>query len=412
MLFLTKGCSLNIYQCYRDFIAKTKLVESCYPVFLNLNKKVNASVCQLFCSKATLFVTNEHVRKYLNHLMNAYQSGNEKRGSISDIFKLHGIPQLLNEKIKIIENIKDLNDLVPENEEMKDLIREEGLTYVQEMSQVDEKILDIILQKVDTENYDNVVMEIIPGVGGQEAMLFAKDLLVMYVNYFDHLGFSYETLEQLESDTGGIRKATLLITNNNAFKKLKYESGVHRVQRVPTTEKSGRLHTSTAVVIITPEPKDVDIKIDEKDLIIHSKKASGAGGQHVNTTESAIRIIHIPTGTTVTCQTNRSQIKNKTLALTKLKTILFEQQLDQQVSLINKIRKRQMGSRLRNEKIRTYNFNQDRITDHRISNGTMYNLREFMENGADLEILEDRLYKDMQPRTTLEIIEEMMSQVK
>lgn len=295
---------------------------------------------------------------------------------------------------------------------MKDLIKKEDLAYARQMSQIDEKILDIILQKVDTENYDNVVMEIIPGVGGQEAMLFAKDLLVMYVNYFDHLGFSYETLEQFESDTGGLRRATLLIMDNNAFKKLKYESGVHRVQRIPATEKSGRLHTSTAVVIITPEPKDVDIKIDEKDLIIESKKASGAGGQHVNTTDSAIRITHIPTGKVVTCQTNRSQIKNKQLALTKLKTILFEEQLDQQVSFINKIRKKQMGSRLRNEKIRTYNFNQDRITDHRISNGTMHNLREFMENGADLEILEDRLYKDMQPRATLEIIEEMLSQFK
>ncbi|XP_033205626.1 mitochondrial translation release factor 1 [Bombus vancouverensis nearcticus] len=411
MLFLIRGCSLNSYQYCRNFIAKTKLIESCYPVFLNLNKKANLSICQ-FCSKATLFVTNEHVRKYLDHLMNAYQNGDEKRGSISDILKIHEIPQLLNEKIKIIENIKDLNDLVPENEEMKDLIRKEDLAYARQMSQIDGKILDIILQKVDTENYDNVVMEIIPGVGGQEAMLFAKDLLVMYVNYFDHLGFSYETLEQFESDTGGLRRATLLITDNNAFKKLKYESGVHRVQRIPATEKSGRLHTSTAVVIITPEPKDVDIKIDEKDLIIESKKASGAGGQHVNTTDSAIRITHIPTGKVVTCQTNRSQIKNKQLALTKLKTILFEEQLDQQVSLINKIRKKQMGSRLRNEKIRTYNFNQDRITDHRISNGTMHNLREFMENGADLEILEDRLYKDMQPRTTLEIIEEMMSQFK
>ncbi|XP_043583096.1 peptide chain release factor 1 isoform X2 [Bombus pyrosoma] len=362
MLFLIRGCSFNIYQYCRNFIAKTKLVEPCYPAFLNLNKKVNLSICQLFCSKATLLVTNKHVRKYLNHLTDAYQSSDEKQGSISDILKLHEIPQLLNEKIKIIENINDLNDLVPENEEMKNLIREEDLTYIRQMSQIDEKILDIILQKVDTENYDNVVMEIIPGVGGQEAMLFARDLLVMYVNYFDYLGFSYETLEQLESDTGGVRRATLLITDNNAFKKLKYESGVHRVQRIPTTEKSGRLHTSTAVVTIIPEPKDVDIKIDEKDLIIESKKASGAGGQHV--------------------------------------------------SLINKIRKKQMGSRLRNEKIRTYNFNQDRITDHRISNGTMYNLREFMKNGADLEILEDRLYKDMQLRTTLEIIEEMMSQFK
>ena len=300
--------------------------------------------------------------------------------------------------------------LVCENEEMKDLAKEEESTYIQQMSQIDEKILNVILQYGSFDNYDNVIMEIAPGVGGQEAMLFAKDLLAMYISYFEHLGFTYEILELLES--GGLRKATLLITDSNAFKKLKYESGVHRVQRIPTTEKSGRIHTSTAVVSVLPEPRDVDVKLEEKDLIIESKRASGAGGQHVNTTDSAVRITHIPTGKIVTCQTSRSQIKNRKLALGKLKTILFEEQLEKQVSFINKIRKKQIGTRLRNEKIRTYNFNQDRLTDHRIPNGTMYNLKEFMEKGEALLVLEDRLRENMELKTTLEIIEEMTNQFK
>lgn len=408
-MFSLKECSFNICQYYRNFMITSKLCESRCSVLFNLNKKVNLSV-QLFCSKVNSLVTDENVKKCLNHLMNAYQSNNEKGASISEILKLSEIPPLLNDKIKIIENIKSLNDFACENEEMKDLAKEEESTYMQQMLLVDEKILDVILQHGSVDNYDNVIMEIAPGVGGQEAMLFAKDLLAMYISYFEHLGFTYEILELLES--GGLRKATLLITDNNAFKKLKYESGVHRVQRIPATEKSGRIHTSTAVVSVLPEPRDVDIKLEEKDLIIESKRASGAGGQHVNTTDSAIRITHVPTGKIVTCQTSRSQIENRKLALRKLKTILFEEQLDKQISFINKIRKKQMGTRLRNEKIRTYNFNQDRLTDHRIPNGTMYNLKEFMEKGEALEVLEDRLHKDMQLKTRLEIIEEMINQFK
>lgn len=283
---------------------------------------------------------------------------------------------------------------------------------MQQLLEIDEQILNIIIKYIDVEHYDNIIMEIVPGVGGQEAMLFAKDLLNMYIKYFNHIGFNYEILEILSNELNGLRKATVLISDNNAFKKLKYEGGVHRVQRIPATEKSGRLHTSTAVVTILPEPKDVDIKLEDKDLIIESKKASGAGGQHVNTTDSAIRITHIPTGTIVTCQTNRSQIKNKQIALTKLKSLLYEEELNKQVSFINQIRKKQIGKRLRNEKIRTYNFNQDRVTDHRIPNGTMYNLKEFMENGTSLEILEDRLYKDMQSKIKVEIIEDMLNQLK
>ncbi|OAD56965.1 Peptide chain release factor 1-like, mitochondrial [Eufriesea mexicana] len=343
--------------------------------------------------------------------MNTYQSDHKGKGSISEILKLHEIPRLLNEKIKITENIKSLHDL-GKDEEIKNLVKEEELTYTQQLLQIDQEILNITLGYIDIEHYNNVIMEIVPGVGGQEAMVFAKDLLNMYISYFKHLEFSYEIIEMLDSGIGGLRKAVLLISNSNAFKKLKYESGIHRVQRNPITEKSSRLHTSTAVVVILPEPKDVEIKLLDKDLIIETKKASGAGGQHVNTTDSAVRITHIPTGTVVTCQSDRSQIKNKQLALTKLRTILYEEYIDEQASFSNKIRKKQMGKRLRNEKIRTYNYLQNRVTDHRITDGTIYNLREFMINGAVLEKFEDKLYKDLQLKTLQEIIEEIMTQSK
>ncbi|XP_006567864.2 uncharacterized protein LOC724133 [Apis mellifera] len=409
MLFFMKKYTFNIYQYYGNFICKNKLFELGYPLFFNLNKQV---IYNLFNSKSSLSITDANIKKYLNYLMNAYQNEDERKGSISEILKLPEISPLLNEKIKIIENIQNLNDLINGNEELKNLAKEEELTYMQQLLEIDEQILNIIIKYIDVEHYDNIIMEIVPGVGGQEAMLFAKDLLNMYIKYFNHIGFNYEILEILSNELNGLRKATVLISDNNAFKKLKYEGGVHRVQRIPATEKSGRLHTSTAVVTILPEPKDVDIKLEDKDLIIESKKASGAGGQHVNTTDSAIRITHIPTGTIVTCQTNRSQIKNKQIALTKLKSLLYEEELNKQVSFINQIRKKQIGKRLRNEKIRTYNFNQDRVTDHRIPNGTMYNLKEFMENGTSLEILEDRLYKDMQSKIKVEIIEDMLNQLK
>ncbi|XP_031774385.1 uncharacterized protein LOC100872544 [Apis florea] len=411
MLFFMKKYTFNICQYYGNFICRSKLFELDYPLFFNLNKQVSV-IYNLFNSKSNLSITNANIKKYLNFLMNAYQNENERKGNISEILKLSEIPPLLNEKSKIIKNIKSLNDLIKDNKELKNLAKEEELIYRQQLLEIDEQILNIIIKYIDVEHYDNIIMEIVPGVGGQEAMLFARDLLDMYISYFNHIEFNYEILEILNSEINGLRKATLLISDNNAFKKLKYESGVHRVQRIPATEKSGRLHTSTAVVTILPEPKDVDIKVEEKDLIIESKKASGAGGQHVNTTDSAIRITHIPTGIVVTCQTNRSQIKNKQLALTKLKSMLYQEELNKQVSFINQIRKKQIGKRLRNEKIRTYNFNQDRVTDHRILNGTIHNLKEFMKNGTALEILEDRLYKNMQSKITLEIIEDMLNQLK
>lgn len=344
--------------------------------------------------------------------MNAYRNSNKNNENIREILRFHEISTLLNEKVKITENIESLSDLMNDNEDMKSLVKEEEFMYKQQLQQIDQEILDTILQNFSIQHYENVIMEITPGVGGQEAMLFARDLLNMYIHYLDYLGFTYELMEMLESETSGLRRAALVVSDRKAFEKLKYEGGVHRVQRIPITERGSRLHTSTAVVTIFPEPSDIDIKLEDKDLKIESMKASGAGGQHVNTTNSAIRITHLPTGKVVNCQTNKSQLKNRQLALMKLKSILYEDQLDKQVSFTSELRKKQMGTRLRNEKIRTYNYHQDRITDHRISNGTLHNLKDFMKSGVYLEELQDRLYKDMQQKTLLEIIEKTKSQLK
>ncbi|CAK9822580.1 Peptide chain release factor 1-like, mitochondrial [Anthophora retusa] len=410
MLVLIKGCTFCACRYYGNIVSRTKLFELWRPLFLNLHVKL-PSISKLFSSEKNLFATEAYVQKYLNDLMNAYRN-EENQENFSQILKLARISLLLDEKIKINENLKNLSDLVNENKEMETLAKEEESLYKEQLLEIDDKIINTILQHLNTGHYDNVFMEIVPGIGGQEAMIFTLDLFNMYKKYFDYLGFQYEVVELLESDgTNGLRKASFLIFDSKAFEKLQHECGVHRVQRTPATEKMGRVHTSTAVVTVTPEPKNVDIQLDEKDLKIDAKRATGAGGQHVNTTNSAIRITHIPTGKSVTCQSNKSQIKNKELALIKLKSLLYEEQLNNQDSLISEMRKKQMGRRLRNEKIRTYNFKQDRVTDHRIPNGTVHHLNNFFE-GVGLEELTGRLNRDMKQKILLEIIEKTDSQLK
>ncbi|CAK9822579.1 Peptide chain release factor 1 [Anthophora retusa] len=385
MLVLIKGCTFCACRYYGNIVSRTKLFELWRPLFLNLHVKL-PSISKLFSSEKNLFATEAYVQKYLNDLMNAYRN-EENQENFSQILKLARISLLLDEKIKINENLKNLSDLVNENKEMETLAKEEESLYKEQLLEIDDKIINTILQHLNTGHYDNVFMEIVPG-------------------------FQYEVVELLESDgTNGLRKASFLIFDSKAFEKLQHECGVHRVQRTPATEKMGRVHTSTAVVTVTPEPKNVDIQLDEKDLKIDAKRATGAGGQHVNTTNSAIRITHIPTGKSVTCQSNKSQIKNKELALIKLKSLLYEEQLNNQDSLISEMRKKQMGRRLRNEKIRTYNFKQDRVTDHRIPNGTVHHLNNFFE-GVGLEELTGRLNRDMKQKILLEIIEKTDSQLK
>uniref|UniRef100_A0A1B0D698 Prokaryotic-type class I peptide chain release factors domain-containing protein n=1 Tax=Phlebotomus papatasi TaxID=29031 RepID=A0A1B0D698_PHLPP len=236
------------------------------------------------------------------------------------------------------------------------------------------------------------------------AMLFTRDLYSMYRNYCDFKGWYTEVLEEDHMEIGGIRHASLCITGEDAFQCLKHEGGVHRVQRIPVTEKSGRVHTSTASVAIIPRPDDVTVTLNSKDLKIETKRASGAGGQHVNTTDSAVRITHIPTGLQVECQTDRSQIKNRELALKKLQARLYESEINAQMASTQNLRSSQVGMSMRNEKIRTYNFNQDRVTDHRIEDGTVHNLKGILEGREILDDFLDNLREKSHKKNLMEFI--------
>jgi peptide chain release factor 1 len=238
--------------------------------------------------------------------------------------------------------------------------------------------LKVLLIPKDPNDAKNVVLEIRAGTGGDEAALFASDLFRMYSRYAERQGWRVEVLNQSETGVGGIKEVIALIEGRNVYSRLKYESGVHRVQRVPATEASGRIHTSTATVAVLPEAEDVDIQISEKDLRIDTFCSSGPGGQSVNTTYSAVRITHIPTGIVVSQQDEKSQIKNRAKAMKVLRSRLYEMEMRKQQEAIAKDRRTQVGTGERSEKIRTYNFRENRITDHRIGY-TMHQLTEALD---------------------------------
>ncbi len=242
--------------------------------------------------------------------------------------------------------------------------------------------LKILLLPKDPGDGKNVILEIRSGAGGEEAALFAHSLLRMYTMYAQDKGWQLEILSLNETELGGTKEAVCSIEGENVFNRMKYESGVHRVQRVPETETQGRVHTSTATVSVMPQADEVDLELDPKDLRIDVFRASGAGGQHVNKTSSAIRVTHLPTGTVVECQNERSQFQNKDKALEILRSRLLAQKQAEQQSQINATRASQVGSGDRSEKIRTYNFPQDRMTDHRIGL-TLHNLAGILDGRLD-----------------------------
>ena len=287
----------------------------------------------------------------------------------------------------ILKNIEGNNELV-QAETDKELIElaEEELSELVEKREKLEKQIKIILLPKDPNDNKNIIVEIRAGTGGKEAALFADDLFRMYSRYAEIRGWKLEMIDLNETGLGGIKEVVFSLSGNDIYGDMKFESGVHRVQRVPTTEASGRVHTSAASVAVLPEAEDVQVEINPSDLKINVFRSSGAGGQSVNKLETAIRITHLPSGIVVQCQDERSQLKNKQKAMKVLKARLYDMELKKQNEKISSQRKTMIGSGDRSDKIRTYNFPQNRVTDHRIGL-TLYNLSNIIEGDLD-ELIE------------------------
>ncbi|SER72420.1 peptide chain release factor 1 [Lachnobacterium bovis] len=285
------------------------------------------------------------------------------------------------------QNIDDSLEILSEesDEEMKELAKMELNESKENLETLAQKLKILLLPK-DPNDDKNVIVEIRAGAGGDEAALFAAEIYRMYLHYAETQNWKVETLEVEEIGIGGMKKVNFMLSGPSVYSKMKYESGVHRVQRVPATESAGRIHTSTITVAVMPEAEDVDIQIDEKDIRIDVMRASGNGGQCVNTTDSAVRLTHYPTGIVIYSQTEKSQIQNKAKAFALLKTKLYDLELQKKQDAESAERLSQIGTGDRSEKIRTYNFPQGRVTDHRI-NLTLYKLDKIL-NGDIAEILD------------------------
>ena len=311
--------------------------------------------------------------------------------------ELSEIVQKFREYKEANKRCQDLKDILGDNDmkELHDLAKEELKEATEEIVCLEKEIRVLLIPKDPNDNR-NVILEIRAGTGGDEAALFAADLIKMYLKFAESRGWKTSIADSSETDLGGFKEVTCLIDGQNAYSLLKFESGVHRVQRVPETESSGRVHTSAVTVAVLPEAQDVDVDIDMKDLRIDVYRASGAGGQHINKTSSALRITHIPTGTVVTCQNERDQRQNKEKALQILRSRLYLEALQKEVEKTAADRKGQVGSGDRSERIRTYNFPQGRVTDHRV-HVTLYQLDDFL-NGHMEPILHRLIEADLAQR--------------
>ena len=308
--------------------------------------------------------------------------------SMEDVVRVGG------DYLKAKQGLTDAEQMMNDNSldaEMKQMATDEYYSLKEKLPDMERQIQLLLIPK-DEADERNVILEVRAGTGGEEAALFAEELLRMYEHYAASKGWRFEVLSLNATGLGGYKEAVAQISGDGAFGRLKYESGVHRVQRVPETESGGRVHTSAATVAVLPEAQEVDVQINPDDLEITTCRASGAGGQHVNKTDSAIRIVHKPTGVAVECQEERSQFKNKDKAMMRLRTLLYDMQRQKLDAERASDRKNQVGSGDRSERIRTYNFPQGRVTDHRI-NKTVYQLPAVMEGDLD-EFIEALITED------------------
>ena len=323
--------------------------------------------------------------------MNVWQKKSKEQSELAPIVEKY------DEYVKVKNDMSDAEGMLKteKDADMIAMLESEFYDGKEKLKAIEEELKILLLPK-DENDEGNVIIEIRAGVGGDEAGIFAGDLYRMYTMFADRNRFKVEVLDEESAEGGIIKQVNFMVTGKGAYAKFKFESGVHRVQRVPVTESSGRIHTSAATVAVLPEAKNVQIEINEKDLQIDYYRAGGAGGQHVNKTESAIRITHLPTGIIVACQDERSQGKNKEKAMNWLKSKLYDYYQSQEDSEYAEKRKLQVGTGDRSEKIRTYNYPQSRVTDHRI-NMTIYSLENFM-NGDIGDMVQALTVADQQAK--------------
>ncbi|MCR5134749.1 MAG: peptide chain release factor 1 [Clostridiales bacterium] len=318
---------------------------------------------------------------------------------IKEMGEIEPIVKKYTEYKKAKEDLAEAKEMLEDgDEEMRELAKMEIGDLEETISNAEDELKVLLLPK-DPNDEKNVILEIRAGTGGEEAALFGADLLRMYTRYAERNRWKTELMDMSETGIGGVKEAVMLIKGKGAYSRLKFESGAHRVQRVPETESSGRVHTSAATVAVLPEVDDVEVDLDPNDVRVDVYRASGNGGQCVNTTDSAVRLTHEPTGLVVTCQDEKSQIKNKDKAFKVLKARLYDLEMQKQQDEIAGQRKSQVGSGDRSERIRTYNFPQGRVSDHRIGL-TLYKLDSFLD--GDLDEIIDGLITDDQARKMAE----------
>nr|XP_040034640.1 peptide chain release factor 1-like, mitochondrial isoform X2 [Gasterosteus aculeatus aculeatus] len=365
------------------------------------------SLDELFAKRSLQEHLKELQAEYAECLKAASSRGDEPRTERTRVSLLAPLVQSIGEldtkRRQLAETETLLTDEDPALQELAQLEHEGCQREIQDLRQ---KILDQLLPEEEADLSD-LVLEVTAGIGGQEAMLFTDEVFDMYQGYARHQGWSFDILEHMTSEIGGLRHASASVSGPHSYKRMKFEAGVHRVQRVPRTEKQGRMHTSTMTVAVLPQPTEISFTINSKDLRIETKRASGAGGQHVNTTDSAVRILHLPTGVVAECQQERSQIKNKEKAMKALRAKLYSRKLEEETSRRYNQRKVQIGTKGRSEKIRTYNFSKDRVTDHRLGT-TVHDVRSFLL-GEDLL---DQMNSWLQEFSNQEALEELLEETQ